>query len=184
MDARAHAGLEEAVGPAPVGLGFVHRQIGVLEQLIEIGAMLRRKRDADAGVGGQEMAEAFVRLADRMVDPRDQFHGRRSVPATSVWMIANSSPPSRATTSSAPTQARRRPATRLEQFIANGVPERIVDPLEFVDVDVEHRQLLAGRHDPQAVVEALAEQHAVRQIGQRIVMRHVGDAPCRSACAR
>ncbi len=75
MDTRAHAGLEEAIGPPPVGLGFIHRQIGILEQVIQIGAVLRCHRDADAGVGGQEMAEALIGFADRVINPRDQFHG-------------------------------------------------------------------------------------------------------------
>ena len=43
---------------------------------------------------------------------------------------------------------RRRPQAAghgFQQFIADQVPERVVDALEFVDVDVEHRQLLAAR---------------------------------------
>ena len=51
LGAGIHVGLEEAIGPPPAGLGAVHRQIGVLDQLVEVGAVLRRQRDADAGVG-------------------------------------------------------------------------------------------------------------------------------------
>jgi len=50
-----------------------HRQIRVLDQLIEIGAVLRRQRDADAGIGRQLMTEALVGLADRIVDPCHEF---------------------------------------------------------------------------------------------------------------
>ena len=35
---------------------------------------MRRQRDADAGVGRDLMAETLVGLADRFVDPLDQFH--------------------------------------------------------------------------------------------------------------
>ena len=47
--ARVHAGLEEAVGAAAVGLGAIEREVGVLQQLVGIAAVLRRQRDADAG---------------------------------------------------------------------------------------------------------------------------------------
>ena len=36
LGARVHAGLEEAVGPASVALGAVQREVGVLQQLVEI----------------------------------------------------------------------------------------------------------------------------------------------------
>ena len=34
--------------------------------------MVRRERDADAGVGGQLMAETFERQPDRVEDPRNE----------------------------------------------------------------------------------------------------------------
>ena len=44
--ARLHPGvhlrLEEAIGAAPVGLGAVQRQVGVLQQLVGVGAVARR----------------------------------------------------------------------------------------------------------------------------------------------
>ena len=39
LGARIHARLEEAVGPPPVGLGAIHREVGVLQQLVEVGAV-------------------------------------------------------------------------------------------------------------------------------------------------
>ena len=53
--------------------------------------------------------------------------------------------------------------------------ERIVDALEFVDVDIEHGELLAGLDRLQRLFEPLAKQDPVRQIGQRVVMRQMGD---------
>ena len=53
LAARLHVGvhvrLEEAVDAAPLGLGPVEGEIGVLEQLVGIGAVARRDGDADAG---------------------------------------------------------------------------------------------------------------------------------------
>ena len=59
----------------------------------------------------------------------------------------------------------------LEQFIAALVAERIVDALEFVEIEIEHRQLLAAPDAFQRLLELFAEEHPVGQIGQRIVMR-------------
>ena len=143
-DLRVHVGLEEAIGAAAGGLGGVHRQIGVLQDLVEVGAVLRRQRDADAGVGGDLMAEAFVGRADRLVDAVDEL-GDVGAVLTPVCTMANSSPPSRATKSVSPTQRPRLTRDRFQQFVADHVAERVVDALEFVDVDVEHRELPAGR---------------------------------------
>ena len=53
--------------------------------------------------------------------------------------------------------------------------ERIVNALEFVDVDVKHPELFAVVNFFQFPFKLLAEQHPVRQAGQRIVMRHMSD---------
>ena len=63
----------------------------------------------------------------------------------------------------------------FQQLIADQVPERIVDAFEFVDVDVEHRQLLAGNNASQLSLQLFVEQRPVRQVGQRIVVRKVRD---------
>ena len=48
LRARVHPGLEEAIGTAAVLLGAIEREIGFLEQLVRILAVLRRQRNADA----------------------------------------------------------------------------------------------------------------------------------------
>ncbi len=53
--------------------------------------------------------------------------------------------------------------------------ERIVDALELVDVDIEHRKLGARLERLKRALELLAEQRPVRQIGQRIIMGEMGD---------
>ena len=55
------------------------------------------------------------------------------------------------------------------------MPERIVDALEFVDIDVEQCELLALAGFLELAFDLVAEQHPVRQIGQRIVMREMRD---------
>ena len=72
LDLRVHVRLEEAIGAAAGGFGGIHRQIRVLQDLVEIGAVLRRQRNADAGVGGDLVTETFVGLADRIEYPRHE----------------------------------------------------------------------------------------------------------------
>jgi hypothetical protein len=49
--------------------------------------------------------------------------------------------------------------------------ECIVDALEFVDIDIDHREVLAFRNPCEFAFQSLVEQRPVRQIGQRVVMR-------------
>ena len=53
--------------------------------------------------------------------------------------------------------------------------ERIVNALELVDVDIKQRERLAPYRTLQLAFDPLAEQHPVRQVGQRIVMRKMRD---------
>ena len=64
---------------------------------------------------------------------------------------------------------------RLQQLVADMVSERVVDALELVDVDIEQRELLAAGGLAQLALDLFAEQHPVRQVGQRVVMRQMRD---------
>ena len=171
------SGLEEPVGAAAVGLGAVHRKVGAFQQLVEIGTVMRRQSDADTGVAGDMVPEALIRLADRIVDPLDQLHGvaRSGNAGLDDGEFVAAEPGHEIGVPHAVAQAAR---DGLEQFVADGMAERIVDALELVDVDIEHRELLAAPLDAlKLALEPLAEQHAVRQIGQRVVMRQMRDLP-------
>ena len=65
----------------------------------------------------------------------------------------------------------------LEQQVADLVAERIVDVLEAIEIDEQQRQRLPGAarcHD--ALLQAVVEQHAIGQFGQRIARGQVADA--------
>ncbi len=51
--------------------------------------------------------------------------------------------------------------------------ERVVDFLEIVEIEAEHRELVAVLGEAQGLIELLAKQRPVRQIGQRVMARHV-----------
>ncbi len=64
----------------------------------------------------------------------------------------------------------------FQQFVADHVPKRIVDALEFVDVDIQHRQLLARSDMFEFLFQPLVKQCSVWQIGQRVIMCEMSDA--------
>ncbi len=143
-DLGVHFRLEEAMGAAAGGLGGVHRQIRVLQDLVEVGTVLRRQRDADRGVGGHLMAEAFVGRADRVIDAVDEFGdlvGARHAGLHDGEFVA-AEPRHEIGLAHASAEADR---DGLEQLVADHVSERVVDALELVDVDIEHRKLPVGR---------------------------------------
>ena len=95
-----------------------------------------------------------------------------SVPSGSVWTIANSSPPSRATRSVLRVQVIRRSATAFEERIARVMPEGVVDDLELVEVEEvegQHATPVPGLF--QAAGQEILEDDSVGQAGQGIVMR-------------
>ncbi len=91
-------------------------------------------------------------------------------------MTANSSPPTRAR--KAPWQAcSSRLASFAQQRVADRMAEHVVDRLEAVEVEAEQREAFArSRRQFERGGDAFVERRAIRQIGQRIVVRHVRDA--------
>ena len=71
-----HGILEKAVGVAALGLGFIQREIGVLEELIHLGAVLGRERDADAGADIELMAVEIVGRRHRLEQPGGERNRR------------------------------------------------------------------------------------------------------------
>ena len=72
------------------------------------------------------------------------------------------------------------PRDLVEHLIARPMPERVVDELEAVEIDDQHRERLAVavgmRH---RLRQPVIEQHAVGQARQRIVRREVAQLPVR-----
>ncbi len=63
----------------------------------------------------------------------------------------------------------------LQEFVADRMTEGIVDALELVDVDIQHGKLFARSDRLKRLFQPLAKQHPVRQVGERVVMRQMGD---------
>ena len=121
---------------------------------MQIGAVLGGQRHADAGVGSDLMAKAFVGCSDRIKNAGDEvddfrlcldrgLHHREFIAAEPGHEVVSLD---------AAAQARRH---RFQQFVANQMAERIVDILEFVNVDIEHRQLFARHYPRQFMLQPL-----------------------------
>ena len=165
--------IEELPAGPPFVLRDVHREVALAEQVA--GALLTADRDRDPDARRHEQLviahHAPVRAGTSITplgDP-DRDVGIRAGCASSRL---NSSPPKRATTSFGP-HARLQPVgDRHEQAVADVVAERVVHELEAVDVEEQHRDVPAvGRRVEQRLLEPLEELPAVRQAGERVVVR-------------
>ena len=180
---RIHLRPEEAIGAAPVGLGAVERQVGVPDQLVGGEAVRGPHGDADAGadhhllpidgVGrahrlddAQRQRRGIGRLADRHLQHRELVaaHARDGV--------------------GFPHQLLQALCHHLQELVAGGMAERVVHGLEVVEVEQVHRHDLAALDAGQRMLEPLVEQHAVGQVGQRVVQRHVHDLGLGAAAFR
>ncbi len=64
----------------------------------------------------------------------------------------------------------------LQQRVADRMPQRIVDVLEPVEIEPQHGKSLIRPHAGDGLAQLFPEERPVRQIGELIVMRQMGDA--------
>ena len=68
----------------------------------------------------------------------------------------------------------RRSADAHQERVADAVAERVVDVLEFVEIDpVQRERPVAAPRQHQLAPQLIGEQRAVRQAGERVMLRHV-----------
>src|SRR5215475_4720584 len=64
-----------------------------------------------------------------------------------------------------------------QQFVAGAMSEHVVDGLEPVEIDRQHRERLRALARPaERLFDALPQQHPITQPGQRIMERHMANA--------
>jgi len=152
-------------------LGHVHGDVRVAHERVNVVAVVRRERDADARLDeqrvapdhngrGQARADALAhvhRLAhvgdlreeDRELvaaEPRDRVGGAHGHPQTDRDLT--------------------------KQVVAHGMAERVVHFLEAVEVGEEQgeRRPVASRRE-QRLLDTVLEERAVREAGERVVQR-------------
>ena len=73
-------------------------------------------------------------------------------------------------------QAAAQPLAHLAQkLVAERMTQRVVDGLELIEVETKNRELLVPAQMRETIFHFLVEEQPVRQRGQPVMQRHVGD---------
>ena len=173
--ARVDVGGEELEGVAPGLLGAVHRRVGRAKQHFRVVAVRRERGDADARRHHDFLAADDRRggeAIDDLLRNERRIVGLRQVGQHDGELIAAD-----ARDRVAITQRGLQALCRLlQELVSRGVTLRVVHQLEVIEVDEQHaeRNVASARlHDHQR--EAVGEKRAVRQPGERIELREVGE---------
>ena len=171
-DVGVHVRGVGAVAALALGLGPVHREVGVAKERLGV-----------LGAGGDPDARAHVDLApldrDRIGERlEDAARGRRRVGRVVDLLdqdgeLVAAEARDRVGRAQAGLEAGR---DRLEELVAGPVAERVVDRLEVVDVDEEDAdRVAASRGAADCEREAVEEEGAVGHAGERVVEGLVRD---------
>ena len=158
-------------GLAPALRG-VHGHVRVAQQLVHARVGLIAEADADAGRDEDVLAVDGERHGQRVADALGHVLGITGVLEQDGELVA--AQPGRGV---AGADAVAQPRGQLhQQLVARGVAEAVVQGLEVVQVQEQHRGGVV-RSPPavQGVLDAVAEEGAVGQIGQRVVEGLVGE---------
>jgi hypothetical protein len=171
-----HVLREELVVAAPHVLRVVHRRVGVAHQRLGVGAVGRVQADPDGGGDVEVVAVQVESAREDFQDLRGDRRGvrRRGDAGHDDHELVAADTRDRV----ALAHAHEDPARdRLQQAVAELVAERIVDGLEAVEVEEKHGHLrTCAMTLRDRLLDAVAQQYAVGQPGERVVMRHVRHA--------
>ncbi len=171
-----HRDVEELVVRRASGLGVVHGDVGVPEQILRalVGRLPERRPDArrDEELPPQQ----HHRRSERPLDPASRAldiggagdlleQHRELVPAEPRHQVAG-------------TTGLPEPRGDLhQQAVARVVAQAVVHRLEVVEVEEEDREMVARIPAPagEGLGHPLGEEQPVGEIGERIVQRHVAE---------
>ena len=166
-----HLGPEKLVVVASRVFRLIHGEIGVAQQSFGIRSIARKRGDADARGDAQVVSGDAMRRVER--DDDLLRAERRIVRVHDVGEqheeLVSALTAHRIGAAHAGLQSLRH---RFKQLIADGVTQRIVDVLEAIEIDVQHRDRAAGAVRPHhRLIEPVAEQGAVRHVRQAVMKR-------------
>ncbi len=156
-------------------LGAVHREVRVAQQLPSAQARFG-EGDADGGRDADIVAVDEVRLGQGDSQPVGELHDVPLAGGAVPGAVADDQ--GRELVSAEPGRGVAVPDRGLEavggldeQFVTGLVADGVVDGLEAVEVDEEHgRAAVGGTAAGQGLLDALGEQRAVGQVGERVVL--------------
>ena len=154
-------------------LGRVHGDVGALDQDLDVVAVVGVAGDADRAAHLERQPVDHERLAQRGLE--DLGHRLGVVGAEHVGQQHAELVAAEAGHGVGGAQRRLEAlGDLLEQHVAVVMAERVVDLLEVVEVHDHHgRAAVAALGGAHGLLDAVAEQHAVREAGERVVQRLV-----------
>ncbi len=166
---RIHRRVVDAGAVAALVLGAVERHVGIAHDVGGAAAIAVDHGDADRGADDDVLPVDRVRRADRGDDALRHRHHLGAVVADrgDHREFVAAEPRHQVVAAQRVRQPQRDVA---DQLVADRMAERVVDVLEMVEVDVEHRgRRGAGAHLLDHRFQPLAEEDAVGQAAERIV---------------
>ena len=170
-DLLVHLGRENADRAARLLLGAEQRRAGIGEQRSRIRAVMRKYRDAGGDAGAHRLAvdQEFVRQRLREFFGQ-RLAGLRLLAVDDQAELVAGQPGHHAATGGGLDAAR----DLDQELVAHRVAEHVVDFLQAVEVDAQHREFLVGAGAGlDHLRQRLQEGGAVRQIGQAVMIGHV-----------
>ena len=185
------AASKKAYVPGRTALGEVHGQVRIAQQGLGVRAVLRVYRDADARRDHQRIHRELHRLAQRADQPlghgagvrgaaqvRQQHHELIAAEAGDIPGPRAIGGARRGGLAAVAQRAAQAVGDHAQQLVADRVAERVVDALEVVEIEIQHRQhalvVLGGLEGAHQTVARLL---AIRQAGERIEVGQAHDAP-------
>ena len=175
LERGVHAGLEEMIGAAPVGLGPVGGEVGILHQRLGVPAVVGSDGNPDACAEDDLLAMDTQRDAHR---PHDPFGERRRILGRAERRLEDGELVAAEARDDVglPARGEQPLGNVLQHRVADAMAVEIVDALEMVEVDEQHGHQVAACHQIHRVLHPLPELHAVGQVGQRVMTGEMTDA--------
>ena len=163
-----HFRREEGHGIAAVGLGAIHRRVGVLQQRVGRFAVARIDGDAQAGVDRQQLPADFHRLgqgAENLLRHRHDVGDFGHVAQHHDELVAAQARHGVALAHAFAQAVGHGP----QQLVALAMAETVVHGLEAVEVEHQHASDAMGAPGVhQRLLEPVGQQVAIGQQGQRV----------------
>ena len=157
-------------------LGPVHRRVGSSEQRLGV-VRVASQRDPDRGGDLELGAGDHERLREAVADlRRHPLGGLERVAGQAGQQHEESVAAGAREQVGRADRALEPPREAADQLVAGRMPERVVDELEVVEVELEQRDAGArSRRARQRELELLLEERAVGEAGERVVVGEIGD---------
>ena len=175
LQSRIHFRFEETPCSAPIRLGTVKCDVGILEKFVTGHAIIRRHRDSDAHTKRNALSIDFVWFAENA----DNAHGKRGNLVRPLDVLQEDGEFIAAKTGHRIDLANARLQTqrhRTKDLVSDRMAERVVDLLEVVEVEAENCKADTTAELGDALLNSLRQKHAIRQFGEGVVPRHEDDA--------